>query len=629
VFRVYIYITLLVIPFLFGNRLIASNEEDYVGLIKKCFESEENFTCEELLRASKYGFDTLNRFDLASETVIQKMKSCLENEENSNSLYNYAILNTYVALNYSVIGNIDSSAVYYKLADQIISQNEYNDLLFWFELKKFTFYQKKGNFSTAIINLEYIFKNYSELLSLKSNVRLCNLLGYYYERIGKTKQSVEYFFKAVKLVNELGDLHLSAVIHNNIGNSYALAGDIQTAKMYFENGISIFKKSNAEMTVPMLYNNLARLYEQMGHSDTALLYYEKCLSQTRSVGNNSVAEVETNISSVFLSNNNIDSSLYYINLAITHSKLLGENSREHIHAIHMLAMIEKEIGNLGISRELLSQSYYLSESVGMLREMEMFSKELSDLYYLDGRKDSALQFLNTHLLLKDSLSGQSSKEKLIAKIEEEKLDSMKVRTQLLEADKEYLNLEISKRNTVVTLISCLLFCVLLLIIVLIRGHRRKKLLMEYQLRESEATIYTKNKELIGAKLEIAAQSEALNELNKKIRVKLSEKYDPEFDDLSIILKQSSHFSNSAERKKYINNLIKIDSTFYNKLKAAQPLLTEDELRLSALIRLNLPSEEIVDIFRISKASLNTKRYRLRKKLSLKKEQNLEEFIRLL
>jgi DNA-binding CsgD family transcriptional regulator len=50
------------------------------------------------------------------------------------------------------------------------------------------------------------------------------------------------------------------------------------------------------------------------------------------------------------------------------------------------------------------------------------------------------------------------------------------------------------------------------------------------------------------------------------------------------------------------------------------------MRLATLIRLNLSSEELVLIFNISAASLMTKRYRLRKKLNLKKNESLEYVI---
>jgi tetratricopeptide (TPR) repeat protein len=379
----------------------------------------------------------------------------------------------------------------------------------------------------------------------------------------------------------------------------------------------------------MLYNNLAKLYEQMGKIDTALAMYKKCLIKSKEIGSNNTSDVETNISNIFLDKNEIDSSLHYLERALENSLIKGKNSREHIHALQMLSNIEKKKGNIKKAIEILSEAFYLSKGVGLLSEMEVFSRELSTNFDIYGKKDSALFFLTTHIEIKDTLEKQSSKEKLIARIEKGKLDSMQIRTQLLEAEKEYLNLEISKKESTVVLISCLLICVVILILVLIRSYKRKKLIMEYQIKENETTISTKNKELIGVKLEIVAHSDALNQLNKKITHKLSEKYDPEFDDLSNILRQSVHFSNSSEKKKYLNDLVKLDNDFYKTLKSRYATLTEDELKLSALIRLNLSSDELLDIFRISKSSLNTKRYRLRKKLLLKKNQSLDEFIKLL
>jgi DNA-binding CsgD family transcriptional regulator/ligand-binding sensor domain-containing protein len=69
-----------------------------------------------------------------------------------------------------------------------------------------------------------------------------------------------------------------------------------------------------------------------------------------------------------------------------------------------------------------------------------------------------------------------------------------------------------------------------------------------------------------------------------------------------------------------------DKDFLKKVKTAHPLLTPNDLRLCAYLRLNLSSKEIAPLLNISVRSIEIKRYRLRKKMELSHEQGLVEYI---
>jgi AraC family chitin signaling transcriptional activator len=69
-----------------------------------------------------------------------------------------------------------------------------------------------------------------------------------------------------------------------------------------------------------------------------------------------------------------------------------------------------------------------------------------------------------------------------------------------------------------------------------------------------------------------------------------------------------------------------DKDFLKKIKQAHPLLTPNDLRLCAYLRLNLSSKEIAPLLNISVRSVEIKRYRLRKKMDLHHEQGLVEYI---
>ena len=69
-----------------------------------------------------------------------------------------------------------------------------------------------------------------------------------------------------------------------------------------------------------------------------------------------------------------------------------------------------------------------------------------------------------------------------------------------------------------------------------------------------------------------------------------------------------------------------DKDFLKKIKKAHSLLTPNDLRLCAYLRLNLSSKEIAPLLNISVRSVEIKRYRLRKKMDLPHEQGLVEYI---
>ena len=67
--------------------------------------------------------------------------------------------------------------------------------------------------------------------------------------------------------------------------------------------------------------------------------------------------------------------------------------------------------------------------------------------------------------------------------------------------------------------------------------------------------------------------------------------------------------------------------FFTKLKNLSAELTENDLRLCAYLRIGMRAKEITSMLSVSPASVNTNRYRIRKKLGLGKEDSLDDYIR--
>ena len=71
----------------------------------------------------------------------------------------------------------------------------------------------------------------------------------------------------------------------------------------------------------------------------------------------------------------------------------------------------------------------------------------------------------------------------------------------------------------------------------------------------------------------------------------------------------------------------VNKNFYQKLNEINPELTTNDHRLCALIKLNMNSKEMASVLNVAPNSIKSSRYRLKKKLGLDVEADLEEFIR--
>ena len=76
-------------------------------------------------------------------------------------------------------------------------------------------------------------------------------------------------------------------------------------------------------------------------------------------------------------------------------------------------------------------------------------------------------------------------------------------------------------------------------------------------------------------------------------------------------------------KSYFNQ---VHPEFESQLKASYRDLTANDLKLAALIRMNLSSKQIATINNVSTLAVKKARYRLRKKLNITEEESLEDLL---
>lgn len=115
-----------------------------------------------------------------------------------------------------------------------------------------------------------------------------------------------------------------------------------------------------------------------------------------------------------------------------------------------------------------------------------------------------------------------------------------------------------------------------------------------------------------------------NELLDEIKTLLNKKEPTsEAEIKKLVSKYTIHDNNWRDFDNYFES---VNKNFYTRLKQKYPDISANDLKICALIKLNLSIKEMASILNISPDSVKTARHRLRKKLQLSTEENLTDFI---
>ncbi|WP_229719363.1 helix-turn-helix domain-containing protein [Winogradskyella schleiferi] len=131
----------------------------------------------------------------------------------------------------------------------------------------------------------------------------------------------------------------------------------------------------------------------------------------------------------------------------------------------------------------------------------------------------------------------------------------------------------------------------------------------------------KNRELAISTMSIIKKNEMLRKIKKELK-----KAKNKSDIGSAVELIDDNLNNTKDWKFFKEAFNNADKDFMDKIKAEHPELTPNDLKFCAYLRLNLSSKEMAPLLNISIKSVETKRYRLRKKLQLHHDDSLVNYI---
>jgi len=484
-------------------------------------------------------------------------------------------------------------------------------------------------------------------------------LGGYQQYRGDYKEAYKHYLGGLKIYKKLQHLQGLAQMYNHLGDIYRKQKNYQEAHSYYQKSLRLYQQLNKPVGIAENINNLGDIYRKQKKWQKALKFYFQSLK---------IAQANHDLQGMMGNWNNLgdvfDQQQKYTQAIENYQQAL-----EVAHQLDSKLDIAENLSSIGRvhskSGDNVKALKYLQESIAIAKKYQ-FLEELRDAYKAiaaihlkTNNFEQTFQYYRLFSEIKDTLYNTKNINEIAQLRRDYESEQQAQKIALLQRDKK-LN-RISRYLLIGGLV------LLLAIGGLIFYWQRSKIAKNRELLEQNQQIYETQQELIEAELSntqlneqklktelenkrlkeqqlqymLETQNKSLtshalliiqkNKMLSQIKEKLWEIVQTDHRDTKKKLKQlinliGNGLSFDKDWQEFKTIFEQVHEDFFEKLKANYPNLTSTEVRLCALLKLNLNSKDIATIMGISQDSLRIARYRLRKKLQLSKGSNLISFI---
>ena len=438
--------------------------------------------------------------------------------------------------------------------------------------------------------------------------------------------AVTYKLKADEIYTEIGYPDSYDYIANwaVIGEALFHTGDYRQSILYTRKALDTWKDRSDEANHIRVryYNTIAQNYEQLNNMDSALIFLDSSLTLAQQIHQEIWVAINSGFKGeilfkkeqyrkakpfleydyTFNKNELTDIAAKSLQWIARINLLEGQNDSALLKARESLILLDKA-----------KYKYYLQPS----RIRAMCYSTLAQSYEAIGKTDSFFHYTHLYTQLHDSI--QSVAFLSSARIVQMKLDNESILQTVRVLEKEKRN-EVIKRNLIIAAIILLSIVVILYVkqSKLKQHHREQMVIHEKKITETELDSAKQQMQLFTDN--IIEKSELIQKLQHKISdFKVSNDNQQILDDLT-----NHTILTEADWENFKRVFENVYPNFFISLKEKAPNITVAELRMGALIKLNLTARQMATILGISVDSVHKAKQRLRQRLHAQNEMVLEE-----
>ena len=450
-------------------------------------------------------------------------------------------------------------------------------------------------------------------------------------------KSYDVLWEALFLADDIRNDMLRADIYAALGRFYSFYRRKEDALKYLQESLDINKRlvANEKLdTVELVHNyyQFTSTYREFNEPQIAKAYLDSCMLYYKD-GKNQVQKSLLQFEKAFVLNaeNQKEEALSIMQEI---EPWFQENKPSYLVLFYAYwGDMVKGISIMDKSEVLYKKALDISEKYrSHIDFTPLIYEKLSDIYFQ--RKDYRNAYINNRIakdLDAQFFDSRSKRNNLLLeirdeyRIEKERQERLiqKQRLEQLEQEDKILLLQR------IILISALFF-LLILGAVYVKytrdKHKAEKEIIrrnkELEIQKGKELLELKNKELAASALQLVEKEELFKDLKRKIRESESS---IKKSDLNKILR-SVYVDNNKTWDEFRYRFIDVNKEFYDKIFEKFPKLSQGDQKICALIKLNMSSKDMSRLLGISVESVHTSRHRIRKKMKLPRNINLEEYI---
>lgn len=507
-------------------------------------------------------------------------------DEFDAELHNREYIDFWIArgMVYYETGSYDTAMSNYETAFEIVpDETEVNEITASIYTNRANIYGVHGEYTKAVEDYMKVAQYYEYNSNQAPLAQIYINIGAEFRNLNEFTTSIEYYNKAATINKETGNNRGLAQCYANMGVSYKQMDSIDLAIEFYELSLEIAEKTNSTLFIAQNKLNLGNIYEKAGQYDDAIEMFNSSLEICMKAG------IEYGV------------MLNYLNLG-------------HVNEL---------MKNLETSEDYYQKALVKTGEMKLPKEEYQVLVRLPDLNVEQGNFMDAYKNHKLFYQLKDSIQSKEQTQYILEL--EKKYESEKKELAFVQLEKNGANQRL--------IISLLILVALVLLIVVQRAYLKNKITKrDHLIHQQESAILqtklnSKNRELSNAAVQVVEMQIQFRETNDKIRGIIHKSIDkniPVFQEILNFL--NKNYLKHSLLKDFENQLTDSNKDFYSKILITFPVLTPTELKICAMLRLNLSSKEIAVLLNRSIRTIDFTRNSIRKKLKLGVQDNLHTFL---
>lgn len=472
---------------------------------------------------------------------------------------------------------------------------------------------------------------------------------------GKYEEASDYFYRALRLANELGNNNLAGITLMNMANVLTQQMNYDKAVEYLEDALDFHRKEGNRKEEANVLHNIGIIFFEKNDYERAKDFFMQALTIKEELKTDpaGMIKIYNNLGLIAKEENNIELAEQHYSSTLRIARLSGDKPGEAV-ALNNLGSLRMMQLKPGALEDLLG-SLQLAQSFGLKKLTLSNYDNLQQFYSYSKDWEKAHKYAQRYRVLNDSIFNEESASRII-ELQTKYDTEMKEKENQILRDSQRIQLLRNRQLTLIAIVFGLLATSFFIMFRLKRKSLRQThelfvketelsmmklkasedrnrslqetLFAEEEIKKLQAkSLEQKKQELVSATMLIANKNDVFERL-KKLAEEI--KSDGQGDGLEkareIITEIDRQTDVETQWEQFRARFESVHKSFFDKLRKNDGALTQNDLQLCAYIKLNLTTKEIARLMNISPESVNTQRYRLKKKLDLTNNVTLDEFI---